>query len=250
MTGRDTFVLTKKGTEKELMSLYLSPDGAYLSATQEAERIEMEQQATQLALRAEFVALKEAAERSDPEAQLALGIAHLDGGHGLIERNPEIAAGWIKKAAERGLSKAQFRMGILYQNGVGVEKSSDRADEWYARAGESGTVEDQYQLGILYAHGFMVHSGGDATKDEGKALHWYRAAAERGHAPSQAELAELYREGRGTPPDILAAHMWIKRALAQEEDPEGWKPYYLEEFKKIEAQMTPAQLEEARTRGN
>ncbi|HHL43101.1 MAG TPA: hypothetical protein ENJ42_05750, partial [Hellea balneolensis] len=71
-------------------------------------------------------------------------IAMHDLGHyytqGVGDTAPDIAtaAGWFAKAAERGVLDSQFNLGVLYQEGTGVERSLPEAYFWFSIAGAQG----------------------------------------------------------------------------------------------------------------
>ena len=44
----------------------------------------------------------------------------------------------LTAAANRGYNKAQYRLGRCYDDGIGVERSSDEATRWYRKAAEQG----------------------------------------------------------------------------------------------------------------
>lgn len=49
-----------------------------------------------------------------------------------------IAIGWFLKAADQGHVGAQYRIGVQYQYGLGVERSDELAMYWYRTAAEKG----------------------------------------------------------------------------------------------------------------
>jgi TPR repeat protein len=46
---------------------------------------------------------------------------------------------WFRKAAEQGNGEAEFNIGYMYQEGLGVPASVDQAAEWYTKA-----VQDKF----------------------------------------------------------------------------------------------------------
>ena len=56
------------------------------------------------------------------------------------ERNEQYgeAAGWYRKAAEKGNAAAQYSLGNMYANGRGVIKDAAQADTWYHKAAAQG----------------------------------------------------------------------------------------------------------------
>jgi TPR repeat protein len=79
-----------------------------------------------------------AAERSHPEAELALSGWYLTGAEGVVVQSDEHAYTWARRAAEKGLSKAEYAVGYYTENGVGVEADKTEALRWYAKAAVKG----------------------------------------------------------------------------------------------------------------
>ena len=88
-------------------------------------------------------------------------------------------------AAALGHAKACHQIGVMYANGLGVEKSYPEAVKWYRKAAEKGHAKAQYCLGYAYAHG----EGVDQSYPE--AVKWFRKAADQGYAGSQYRLERL-----------------------------------------------------------
>ena len=100
--------------------------------------------------------------------------------------NPyEEAEKWFLKSAEQGNSDAQNFLGIMYQNGQGVEKDYVEASKWYQKAAEQGNGSAQYNLGGLYANGKGVE------QSDAEALKWYQKAADQGNEKAKQKVAEL-----------------------------------------------------------
>lgn len=55
--------------------------------------------------------------------------------------------------AEHGNTNAQFRIGYLLQNGLGVEKNPKQALVWLRKAAERGDFVAQSHLGVSYSEG-------------------------------------------------------------------------------------------------
>jgi len=105
--------------------------------------------------------------------------------------------------AEKGHRDAQFNLGLLYENGLGVPADGAEAVRWYRRAAEQNDRQAQAYLAEMYSQGLGVE------RDDREALHWYRTAAERGHAASQYNVGLFYATGRGTAPSDVQAVAWI-----------------------------------------
>ncbi len=114
---------------------------------------------------------------------------------------------WYEKAASQGEANAQYRLGVLYDQGLGVEPDYVRAREWYEKAAAQGNANAEYGLGALYDQGLGVNP------DYVRAREWYEKAAAQGVANAQYRLAELYDHGLGGPRDEEQARtLWEKAA--------------------------------------
>jgi hypothetical protein len=49
-------------------------------------------------------------------------------------KNEKLAAEWFQRAAEQGLAGSQMTLGMLYEQGQGVEKNEAEARKWYELA--------------------------------------------------------------------------------------------------------------------
>jgi hypothetical protein len=135
--------------------------------------------------------------------------------------------------AETGNRDAQFNLGLLYENGLGVAKDGARAAQWYRRAAERDDRTAQAYLGEMYAQGLGV------ARDDIEALSWYKRAAERGHAASQYNVGLFYATGRGIAPSDVQAVAWI--TVAHENG--AAKTELLDTLRR---HMSPSHLEEAK----
>lgn len=112
-----------------------------------------------------------AAEQDNVSAQLALASLYATG-EGAVSQNPEAQARWTRRAAETGLPKAQAALGLLYEQGRGVERSPERAAELYVAALKSGRLD----LAGLRAAG----SAAATNWDRETAMAFQRLLRERG----------------------------------------------------------------------
>ena len=78
------------------------------------------------------------------------------------------------KDAERGNANAQYNLGVMYSQGLGVTQDHAEAVKWYRKAAEQGLADAQYNLGVMYSQGLGV------TQDHAEAVKWYRKAAAQG----------------------------------------------------------------------
>jgi len=65
-----------------------------------------------------------------------------------VPKDEKKAVEWFQKAAEQGMPKAQFRLGMMYAQGRGVPQDRAKADEWYKKAADQGNIDARKVLGI------------------------------------------------------------------------------------------------------
>jgi localization factor PodJL len=123
---------------------------------------------------------------------------------------------WFERAAKQGLAPAQFRLGGLYEKGLGVKKNLDTARRFYAAAGIAGNAKALHNLAVLYAEGI------DGKPDYQTAARWFRKAADYGVTDSQYNLAILYARGIGVEQNLTEAYRWFALA-ARDGDAEAAK---------------------------
>jgi localization factor PodJL len=111
---------------------------------------------------------------------------------------------------------AQFRLGGLYEKGMGVKKDLEAARRLYLAAANAGHAKAMHNLAVLYAE------GGDGKPDYQSAAHWFRRAADHGVADSQYNLGILYARGIGVETNLAEAYKWFALA-AREGDRESAK---------------------------
>lgn len=75
-----------------------------------------------------------AAEYGHPIAQSYMGSQYLGYGEKLDRRDLAVAAKWLRLAAERDIVDAQYNLGTVLANGLGVSPNPVRAYKWYAIA--------------------------------------------------------------------------------------------------------------------
>jgi uncharacterized protein len=148
-----------------------------------------------------------------------------------------------KAAAEAGYPEAEFDLGLLYAQGLGVRRDLSEAMRLYRAAAEKDNAQAQFALGQIYLRGWgtprdevdairwimmanSVETAGPPTdwvavegygvaRDPRQAVYWYDRAARNGHPEAQFDLARLYAAGEGTKRDEEQAARWTSAAAAQ-----------------------------------
>jgi uncharacterized protein len=75
-----------------------------------------------------------AAERGDAESELALSGWYLTGSEGVLKQSDSEAYLWARRAANKGLPKAEYAVGYYSEVGIGVKQDLEEAKRWYMRA--------------------------------------------------------------------------------------------------------------------
>ena len=82
---------------------------------------------------------------------------------------------WLSRAAEQGNNEyAQFYLGLMYGNGLGVPQNDAEAVKWLRLAAEGGLPDAQCTLGVAYARGMWV------PQNAAEAEKWLSRAAAAG----------------------------------------------------------------------
>ena len=114
---------------------------------------------------------------------------------GYIETGPSEwkheAFEWYKKAAEKGLDAAQWKLGYMYTLGIGTEKDLNKAIYWRKKAAEQGYIVYQLEMAMSYNYGVIC--------DLPTYLSW--GTAENGMAAWEAEI----------PRDMNEADYWLRK---------------------------------------
>ncbi len=149
----------------------------------------------------------------------------------------------FKAGADAGQAEAEFDLGVMYAQGLGVLRDLNVAAQWYRKAADQGNAEAQFALGQMYSHGWgvprdtadairwfemanSVDSDGPPTdwmsidgygvqKDAEQAAYWYKLAANSGHPEAQYFLASLYASGQGVKRDPEQAERWVSSSATQ-----------------------------------
>ena len=168
-------------------------------------------------------------------SSIALGGSFQDGvdaaNRGIYKAAYEV----FSELAEQGDSRAQYNLGFMYLEGLGVSKDSKEAFRWFRRAAEQKQGRAQHSLGLMYLQGDGVR------KDSKEAFKWFRLAAYQGYADAQFHMGMMYLEGEVAPEDNVLAYMWFALSAARGVESA------VHHRKECEEKMSPSQIEQAQT---
>ena len=135
-----------------------------------------------------------------------------DSGHkGAQYRLGELWESWygVKELTWQGLAwsyRGEDTNATCYEQDLG--ECSWQAAEWYRKAADQEHPGAQYRLGVMYEEG-QDQCGWGLRQDSTQAISCYRSAASRGHTDAQRRLGEMYEGGDGVPQNRLLAHLWF-----------------------------------------
>lgn len=110
--------------------------------------------------------------------------------------------------AANGEAEAQYRLGLMFEQGLGTDVDSRAASNWYEQAAAQQSPPALAALSQLYLTGRGV------IQDFKESLRLNEQAAQQGYAPAQHSLGVAYANGVGTFRDPIKAHMWFNLASA------------------------------------
>ena len=146
------------------------------------------------------------ADKGVSEAQFYMGMM-ADAGLGTT-KDVEKAYLWYQAAARGGHPSAQHNLAVAYAQGEGVSSDPDKAIFWWKKAADQGNADAQYNLGIVYAVGKL------GVKQNMKvAKMWWQLAAQSGDGMAQYNLGILYANGKGTEKSYCEATRWWEKSI-------------------------------------
>lgn len=108
----------------------------------------------------------------------------------------------LARKASGNDARAQFELGVRFNEGRGVPKNTTEALRWLREAAWRGHIEAQRLLALKYYHGYGV------PMDHTEALRWAQRLAEANDVRGQMMLAAMYANGEGTPRQLIRAYAW------------------------------------------
>ena len=84
----------------------------------------------------------------------AVNAASMDDGVAAYNKgNYEEAAKLYRLSAAQGKAGAQYNLGVIHDNGLGVTQDYKEAVKWYRLSAEQGHIRAQKNLGVMYHNG-------------------------------------------------------------------------------------------------
>jgi hypothetical protein len=115
------------------------------------------------------------------------------------------ALSWFQKGADHGSPIAQFNIGWMYRDGLGVQQDYAQALRWFQKAAAQGNAPAQDYIGKMY------HDGIGVKQDYAAAMAWSLKAAAQGNVAARMRIAVMYMNGEGVQKDIPTAMAWLQK---------------------------------------
>lgn len=148
---------------------------------------------------------------SQPDAPRACRTKRRSGKTQTITRDYKKAFALFKQAAEKGHINAQMKIGLMYEQGLGVPKNSGAALEWYKKAADKGSIEAAHKVDIYKK---SVKIGGRKQLADSRTRAAELRLAYSGSSDAQYNVGKIYAEGIGVPRNYVQAYIWFNIASA------------------------------------
>lgn len=120
-------------------------------------------------------------------AQYALGVSYIAN---RVRINYKNGIFWLAKAVAQGYAPAEFYLGVLHVNGMGVPRNELEATKLFRLAAQKGDPLSQIAMGFRCEKGY-----GGVIQDDGAAIQWYLSAAKQ-EKFAQGRLNVMYADGK------------------------------------------------------
>lgn len=145
------------------------------------------------------------AERGQADAQYYLGRLFLDGLG--VPKDPVRGLGWLRKAEAQGHVEALAELARCHYQGLGCPQDIPVALRAARDAAARGSAAGQNVLGVMHS------AGAGVPRNDGEAVRLWREAAEAGNPSAQWNLGYAHSNGQyGMARDDAEAARWFERA--------------------------------------
>ncbi|KAK3812423.1 MAG: HCP-like protein [Linnemannia gamsii] len=109
-----------------------------------------------------------AAEQGDAESELGLSGWYLTGAEGVLKQSDTEAYLWARKAADKGLARAEYAVGYYSEVGIGVKQDLEESRRWYLRSAAQGNNRAKKRLVDMKKLGAMRRVRHDRARQAGQ----------------------------------------------------------------------------------
>lgn len=194
-----------------------------------------ERQAAQRGLAA-FEWAKRSADQGFPDAEYDVACAYLlQLNWNFVPINQPEGLKFLQRAADHGLSTAQYLLATFYLAGQFLPADYPKAIHYLQEAADQNGPRSQYHLALLYSNG-----NGEPRSEADSPLALLRKSAKSGFRPAAYALAERYRTGLGVPIDYVQSIRFYQAAWnPADRYSEDSQPNAGEVFKLVDQNLDP-----------
>jgi len=116
---------------------------------------------------------------------------------------------WATKAAQGGDETGQFRRGLCYYEGAGVEQNTVEALKWHELAAAQGCEASMHNIGCILSLG-----GDGVSQDHELSFDWFLKAEEAGSERSINRVAICYYKSQGVAKNLTTARSWFRHGCS------------------------------------
>ncbi len=101
----------------------------------------------------------------------------------------ELSYELLLKIAESGHANAQYDLGVILHNGLGIDKDNEKAIYWFEKSAHQDHADAENYLGAIFKAGW------GAEQDIDKALMYLKKAMEHGNEKARVSYSDLLKHG-------------------------------------------------------
>ena len=143
----------------------------------------------------------------DAKAQYELGRMYETGNQ--IAENLDEAFKWYTASASQDYTDAQYRLGVAYLYGLGVQQSTVQGGVWLKKARDK-----LHPKATLLLNSISSNRSGIIDKPHSILLSWYLERSVDGDGEAMLGLGNMFEQGWGIEQDIEVAKKWYAKARA------------------------------------
>jgi len=178
----------------------------------------------------------------------------------------------LMKMAKLGDPTAQYHIGMMLNNGIGIGKDPKAAFVWFSKAASAGEPLAHYKIGCYLGgqfegvvpvdlanaleHKMIAAKAGYSLAQQdignsfaekgnfGEAVRWWKLAADQGFAPALYNLSVAYSKGLGAPANQVLSYVYMELSKSSSDGQVSGPPQTTGD--PMMGALSPADLEKAK----
>lgn len=121
----------------------------------------------------------------------------------------------FQQAAREGNVNGQYSLGLMYQDGIGVEQDLEQAQKYFAQAAKQGSKQAKTHLVEIHKQQYRQAMEAYEKGNYKKALQLFKRLAEQGMVDAQYNLGLVYQDGLFGEVNKTLAKQYFEQAAQQ-----------------------------------